>query len=215
MADGTLITSTNFNSRLTTLYNQTIGTFIVNVNGFPSQFSGQYVSTKPAASAACPSIASAGSPITITKIENTVATFLAHLARLRRWVAYNYYVGAYGTTISQLGYKSAEGNLVLANINTASSGAVLDAVANGGYNTCIINGQIYQKHYSQQDTRWDTKNDGSPCDTEKIMLSGLDAYFNEIKAQYNKYIAHYTVICISASCHNNCHSSCHSNRGRR
>ena len=210
----TIITSENFNSALYNLYTQTINSFTVNLTGFPSQFSTYCTSTKPSRTTTCTTLAS-GSPITISSITSTVGTFLSHLARLRRWVAYSYYVGAYGTSIGTLGYKSAEGYLVLANQNTASSGAVLDKVANGGYNTCIINGQIYQNYYSQQDTRWDTKADGSPDNTEKIMLTGLTAYFNEIKAQYNKYIAHYTVICITASCHSNCHSNCHSSRGRR
>jgi hypothetical protein len=101
---------------------------------------------------------------------------------LRKWIAYGYYAGSYGTYITQLGSQTASGYLVLADKSTASAGVTLSAVANGGYNTCIINGQVYQKHYSQQDTRWDTKNDGSLCDTEKIMRSGLDEYFNEIKA---------------------------------
>lgn len=214
MATGTLITSNNFNQALSTLYTQTIGAFTVNLNGFPSQFVSYCTSTKPSRATAYTTLAK-GSTITISSITNIVGNFLKHLARLRKWVAYNYHTGAYGTYITQLGGISASGKLVLANINTASGGKILSSVANGGYNTCIINRQIYQNYYSQQDTKWDTQSNGLPDNTEKIMYSGLVKYFEEIKSQYDIYISEYTVICITASCHDNCHSNCHSNRGRR
>lgn len=211
-----LITANTIKTKLQAAYNQTFAKQTTSPNIALASTNGIY-GTKPALStfkAAVDSTISSATHIKISYIVAAVKPFLNKLAKMRCYQIYTY-----STTATY----NVNGVVIMTSSNRGITCLSDDYIDNyyclsNADNTqnIVINYVNYNaiSGFPQQDQRIDIQNNTYE-DTEKIMMTGLTAYFNRIVETFNMNMNNPSVLFMTSTCHSNCHSSCHGSRGRR